>query len=246
MKKILAIACCMVSVMVLFSTTAYAQVTEAETIINRYNTATGLDKLSKSESIKRSMMEFDIESAGQKMGMTAIMDKPNNYRIIMSIAGQSMVMVIKDGKGWIKQGDTQTQPMPKQATDQFVKQADMSNNFMWTSADYVFEPLGEKSVDGRKVAGVKLTSKIKIEGQPVTSDLWFDTESGLAQFMVSRIEQGGNTIEAVTNMKDYKQFGQLKAPSKYEIDVAGNKTIVRVKKMEFGYPIEPWMFAEPE
>lgn len=223
-----------------------AQNADAEAVINRYNAVTGLDKVSKSGAMERSLMECEINSAGQKVQMASIVSKPGRFRVNMKMAGQDMLMVMDGDKGWIKQGDNEVQPMPQPLMDQFAKQADMTGNFMWTVKDYNFESLGEKKANGTNVLGVKILLKVPIEGQPNVAEVWFDSATGLALFSTTQIIQNGQTVEVKTTYKDYKQFGSVKAAAKYEIEVGSGASTMILSKMEFDYPTEPWMFAKPE
>lgn len=246
MKRNLMFFMGVISLLALCVMPSVAQDAAAETIINRYNAVTGLDNANKSGAMNSSMMECEINTAGQKMQMSSVISKPGKFRINIKMAGQDMLMVMDGDKGWIKQGDNAVQPMPQPLMDQFAKQADMSSNFMWTSKDYSFASLGEKTVNGTKVVGVKVLVKVPMEGQPSSAEVWFDTATGLALFSNTQLSQGGQTLDVKTTYKDYKQFGIVKAASKYEIEVGGGASTMTVSKMEFDYPTEPWMFAKPE
>lgn len=217
---------------------------DAEAIIKQYNQVTQLNKLTPTAT-DHQMAKFEIEAQGQKMPMSVVMQKPGKFRIEMTVADQKMLMVIDGENGWMSGVGGVIQPIPKQMMKQFVDQADMSNNYMWTSKDYTFEALGDQKEGDKTYQGVKMTPIKPIEGLSNLS-VWFDAATGLAAYTTVDAVQNGQAINAKTEIKDYETFSGVKIPTKYVTTVAGAQVKILIKELEFNYPAEAWMFAKPE
>lgn len=239
MKKILLL----LAVICLGTATVFAQ--DAKTIVDRYNQVTGLDKLS---AIAQTSLMMDVVTKvqGMTMPMKVIASLPGKFRVEMDMGGVKMLMVTNGEKGWMSVPGQGTQPMPQEILEQLKAQTDVSRNYKWDADTYEFETAGEVKEGGKTLQAVRFTLKKPVENIK-NLVVYFDTVTGLADYMTMDVEEKGQAMSVRTNVGDYKTFGTVKIPSVYTVLNNGAEMMkMEIKALEYNYPTEAWMFAKPE
>lgn len=225
---------------------ATAQDNAAKAVIERYEQVTGLSKLTPAD-MGSLMIDVVTEMQGLTMPMKMVVKQPDMLKVDMEVGGQKMLMVAKDGIGWISVAGQGVQPMPEQTMAQLKEQmASITRNYMWNTEDFAYELAGEVKEGGKTLQGVHMVPK---KPQPGMENLivYFDKASGLVDYFTMDIVQGGQTMPARMDFSDYKTFGQVKLPSKYKMMMGGAEMIkMEIKAMEYNYPAADELFAKPE
>lgn len=225
---------------------ATAQDNAAKAVIERYEQVTGLSKLTPAD-MGSLMIDVVTEMQGMTMPMKMVVKQPDKLKVDMEMGGQKMLMVAKDGKGWISVPGQSVQPMPEQTMEQLKEQmASITRNYMWNTEDFAYELAGEVKEGGKTLQGVHMVPK---KPQPGMENLivYFDKASGLVDYFTMDIAQGGQAMSARMDFSDYKTFGQVKLPSKYKMMMGGAEMVkMEIKVMEYNYPAADELFAKPE
>lgn len=225
---------------------ATAQDNAAKAVIERYEQATGLSKLIPAD-MNSVMVEVVTDMQGLTIPMKMIVKQPDKLKVDMEMGGQKMLMVAKDGTGWISVAGQGVQPMPEQTMAQLKEQmASITRNYMWNTEDFAYELAGEVKEGGKTLQGVHMVPK---KPQPGMENLivYFDKASGLVDYFTMDIAQGGKTMPARMDFSDYKTFGKVKLPSKYKMMMGGAEMVkMEIKAMEYNYPAADELFAKPE
>ena len=222
-----------------------AQNDGADAVIERYERATGLDRLSPSE-MTCVMMEVVAEVQGMAMPMTMVLKEPGKMNVDMEGAGQKMRMVTDGEKGWVSIPGQGTMPMPDEMMAQLREQTNVSQNYRWNKKDYSYKLAGEVQEGGRTYTGVLMTPK-KPQPQVGNMVVYFDKENGLVSFLTIDIEQGGQTQSARMNFSAYRSYGKVKLPSLYKMLVNGSPMMtMEIKALQYAYPAADSLFAKPE
>lgn len=221
----------------------------AKAIIDRYEQATGLGKLAP-DDMNSLMADVVIEMQEMTMPMKMIVKQPDKWRIEMEINGQKMLMVARDGKGWISVAGQGVQPMPKETMAQLKEQmASITRNYKWSSMDFDYELADEVREGGKMLQGVHMVPKKTQPAAAVNLIVYFDQASGLVDHCTVDVVQGTRTMAARMDFGEYKTFGQVKLPAKYKMTMAGGSVVMmdmEIKALEYNYPAADELFAKPE
>ena len=225
---------------------ASAQDNAAKAVIERYEQATGLSKLTPAD-MNSVMVDVVTEMQGMTMPMKMVVKQPDKLKVEMEMGGQKMLMTAKDGKGWISVPGQGVQPMPEQTMAQLREQmASITRNYMWNTEDFAYELAGEVKEGGKTLQGVHMVPK---KPQPTMENLivYFDKANGLVDYFTMDVVQGGQAMPARMDFSEYKTFGLVKLPSKYKMKMGDVEMVkMEIKAMEYNYPAADELFAKPE
>lgn len=221
----------------------------ARAVIERYEQATGLGRLTPAD-MNSVMVDVVTEMQGMTIPMKMIVKQPDKWRVEMEINGQKMLMVARDGKGWISVAGQEVQPMPKEAMAQLKEQmASITRNYKWSSMDFDYELADEVREGDKVLQGVHMVPKKTQPAAAVNLIVYFDEASGLVDHCTVDVVQGTQTVAARMDFGEYKTFGQVKLPAKYKMTMAGGTAVMmgmEIKALEYNYPAADELFAKPE
>lgn len=221
------------------------EVDEAEAVIERYERVTGLDRLS-TVDMTSVMMEVVAERQGVSVPMKMVLKEPDKIRVEMEIDGREMRMAIDGKSGWISVPGQGTMPMPDEVLEQLAEQTRIGRNYRWNKRDFAYRMVGKVMEAGRTCVGVRM---IPHKPQPQIGErvVYFDEATGLAAYMTMQVDANGQAKSFRMDFSDYKTFGELKLPSVYRATTDGGQDMVmKVKTLEYDYPVADALFSEPE
>jgi len=157
----------------------------------------------------------------------------------------TIVIVVDDQKGWIKQGDA-LREMDKER----LKAEEVQGYLFWVRTltplkgrDFKLMPLGESKIGAQTVVGVKVEHK----GRPDVQ-LFFDKQSGLLLKDTTRVINflNGKEADQVELFSDYKDYEGVKHPTKLIVKLDG-KLLLESELSDFKDrdKLEESAFAKP-
>lgn len=210
-------------------------------IVMKNQKLTGGDKISANAKEITSRMVMKMELAGVKVPYEMIMQGADKFRITMKIDNQEMLIISDGDQGWMKMAGT-VQELPEEALAQQSQQGDVLSTLRMSNDDYDFEYLGEK--DGLDM----VQATLKADGQ--SSVIFFNAEGYMVSCTVVMDESAGAEMDGKAvdiAFSAYKQYGDLYIPSKYVTKLDGQEVAkINLLEYELNYPVESWMFEQPE
>lgn len=217
----------------------------SKAVISRYESVTGLDKLTESD-MESVMMEVLNKVQGMSMPMKMVMKQPGKMRVEMQMGGQNILTVVDGDNGWVSVPGQGVQSMPAEAMEQVKEQIKSVNqNYRWTPQEYDFKMEAEVKQGGKTLQGIRMTHK---KPQPQISNVvvYFDKETGVVVYSTMDISDKVQTVAARMTFSDYKTFGKFKIPSVFKMTVDGKELMtMEIKTLEYNYSTTDDMFAKP-
>ena len=216
----------------------------AAEIVDRYARVSGLDGFE--DMAGRSVfMEINIASQGGDAALTGIICYPLKMRLEMSLAGQDMLMVLNGRKGWLVV-DGAKQPLPARQVEQLARQNDILANLRFDKGSFDFTLLEPVAEDGALYDVVRAVPKFR--DTPVKEQVvCFDRETGFIANARNTVEHDGKKIAVEVVYGEIVAFGPVRIPGRIATAAEGiAPTEVTIKNVVPDYPVEEWMFAEPE
>lgn len=216
---------------------------DATSIIDRYYKISGFNEVDAPGANLK--MEMTISTQGMEMPCSIIISPPNRMRMEMTMAGQKMLVVVNGDKGWMSVPGMGTQPIPADQIKQISQQNNPLQSMRWDAEEFDLTLLEPVTQEGVKYDVVK--AKAKNANSPVTEQiLYFNNATGLVSFSDATISVGGQSMQTKTEFKEYKTIGKFQHPSELEVSMNGNVvSTVKIKSIEFDYPVTDEMFTEP-
>lgn len=170
-----------------------------------------------------------VSAMGQELNFTGdwAVQAPNKVKMNLDFNGQFKFVQVSDGKqGWRDIGGMVTDLSPEEVAEisegQYAE-ALMARLVQLQGKDFTLTAAGEKQVEGKPAAGIKVSSK---GHRDVT--LYFDKGSGLpvaVEMKTKDFMQGGQEIKQESIILEYKDVQGLKYPGKIKIVRDGMKFV---------------------
>jgi hypothetical protein len=239
MKKILIAICCLAAV------SAKAQQT-ADDVVQKYTAAMGgLDAFNKISSVK---MTGNISTQGMDLPLTIQIVNGKGMRSDVEVPqmGQTITSAYSNDIGW-KINPLQGSSTPTKVTgtelNELKSQATLATQLMdYKARGHKLELLGEETLDGAKVAKIKLTNKD--DGKITT--YFIGTKDNLLIKSVSIKEVQGNQTEISTVYSDLKDFGGIKFSMTRSMQMNGEEfQAIVFSNIELNAKIDEKIFVMP-
>lgn len=242
MKKFCLLLAAFVS-LVLIPLDATAQTADA--LMDRYLKVSGFEGFSKTQAGQSVLVEMNVSSQGMNIPIKGIIKYPLQMRFEMSMNGQDMLMVLNGNRGWMVVGG-QKQPLPGTTIDQMAQQNDLMGNMVWDKTKFDLQLLEPLTKDGKKYDVLKLTPKVKLPNVNEQT-VYFDNATGFISYVETTAENAGQTVDVKVVYGDIQTMNGVKMPKNLTTYMNGMKLAeIDIKNMQFNYPTEEQMFAEPQ
>ncbi|TAL70865.1 MAG: outer membrane lipoprotein-sorting protein [Bacteroidetes bacterium] len=181
---------------------------------------------------------------GQSIAFIQFFKKPNMFRSEQDMMGQKIIQTFDGQKGWMinpMTGSNDAQPMDSATIEQMKRMNDIFegpvNNYK--EKGIKIDLLGKDDVNGVSCY------KMKIVNNTNESTLWVNNETYLPVKMKSTVNQMGNNMEVETNFLDYKDFQNIKMPTKVVMNAMGMEISMLFEKIELNTAIDDAIFKKP-
>lgn len=208
---------------------AQALPSAADVIAKHVAAIGGKDALRKVTSI-RQVAQMELPSMGMTADAEVVMGAPNRMSTKMTFPGIGDVVAGTDGQvAWSVNPMQGPRVLADKELAQTLEQADFYGNLLYES-DRFASMTNEGIVD---FAGEK-AYKIKLVRKTSNNESWqyFSVASGLQIGSESSSVTEMGTIQSSTVIKDYKEFGGVKFPTRTEMSMGPQSMIMTVKEVQ--------------
>lgn len=208
-----------------------------EEIINKYTTASKLDKISGFKTLKFSantvVMNMDLP-------MEMWMKNPNKIKTVASFNGQEMIQVFDGEKGYIVNPMTGSSTPTEMNADQVndIIKSNFFNNYL---AAYLKD--GKLTLDGSEAVNGKPAFKLKAALPSGTAYIYIDKESYLLVKSVADVNQGGMSMTVETYPSDYADNNGIMVPMKTTTTAGDMEMVTTFTKVEVDVPMDDAIFT---
>ncbi|MFQ5633180.1 MAG: hypothetical protein ACE5I1_30805, partial [bacterium] len=206
----------------------------------------GLDKIQAVKSTKVKG-KLSIPMQGVEADFTRHSKRPHFIRLDVNIQGQEMVQAYDGETAWHIfpfMGDPTPQPMPEYQAKTFKLQADMDGPLVdYKKEGHKAELVGKEDMEGTEVYNLKVTLK---SGEIFHH--FIDSEHYLELKNIAKTKgPGGNEVEVVTYISDYKEVGGMMMPHSITVKnpMQGNVEIT-ITTVVMNVDMDDSLFKMPE
>jgi outer membrane lipoprotein-sorting protein len=216
----------------------YAQSVD-EIVAKNIEAKGGADKLRGVQSMK---LTGTLSGRGGQAPLTIWSKRPNLARQETEMQGTAMVRAFDGTKAWMMVGpDAQEIAGPQAQTTR--EQAEFDTPLLdYKAKGHTVELVGTETLAGGKVYHLKLTTK---GGQ--VQHFFIDADTGIEKQTSVALDQGGQPLNIVTDLSDYRDVDGIKVPFAVKQTVNGTPvTTLVVDKVQFNIPIDDAIFRMPQ
>ncbi len=212
-------------------------------LAKNYEARGGVDQL---RALKSMRTTGTLAMQGMVMPMT-IEAKSEQFRLEISVQGNSIVQVIDVDSGWMinpMMGSSEPQKMPDDMLNAMSDQTDLSGPLVdWQEKGHTVELIGREEVAGTDAYHLRITLK---SGN--VTDLYLDAEHFIEFQSVGKRTINGQELENTTTLGDYKEVDGLMVAHSIEVKTAGipASQSMTLEKIELNVDIAADRFTMPE
>ncbi|MBI5325974.1 MAG: outer membrane lipoprotein-sorting protein, partial [Ignavibacteriae bacterium] len=227
-------------IMTLISCFAYSQTVDE--IVNKMDKSRGgSEAYSKIQNWK---MTGTTSMMGQSIAFIQYFKKPNLFRSEQDMMGQHIVQTFDGKQGWMinpMTGSSEPQPMDSMTIEQMKKMNDIFEGPVtnYKEKGLKIDLLGKEDIKGTSCF------KMKIVNKQSESTLWVNSETYLPVQMKSTVNQMGHNMEVETGFLDYKDFQNVKMPTKVIMMAMGMEIAMLFEKIEINIVLDDAIFKKP-
>lgn len=213
----------------------------ARELVARYVAAIGgRDALMRHSSI-RSTGTFEMPAAGVKGQMVLVQAKPSKMALTMIVPGMGEIVTAYDGTaGWAVNPMQGPRLLEGKELDQMREEAGFANVLRSSESIRAMETVEKTEMGGHPCYKVKVTYKSGRESHDC-----YSPETGLLIGMNSKQDSPMGSVEVVTLMSDWKEFGGLKSATRLRQQMLGQEQIMTLHTIEFDGASDAAAFEPP-
>lgn len=201
-------------------------------IINKYNETTNILSFDAAEAMK---MEMVIKANGQNIQMNAII-LGSKINCEMTMMGQKMKLVTNGTKGWMTIPGQGVVELPEDQVKAQAKQMNPLSSLSFSEENY--DMTMKNDGDHYVIKAIKKTDATK---NPHT--IYINKTTNL----IDKIEVKAKGLNTVTKLTDYKEFENVKMPTKIATSIDDKKIAeIIITNIETNYPAPDFLFNKPE
>lgn len=243
MKFLRTTSTCLILLLTLTSSLAFAQDESLDEILEAHFEVVGQENLADVETIKQT---GTILTQGLSIPMTMMLKRPNMMRINANIGGAEAVFMAYDGtNGWAIQpwtGTIDPIDLPEDQLKEAMQQADLDGPlFNYEEKGHSLELEGTEEVEGTETYKLKLTMK--------SGDVLYyflDTEAYVPIKITSKTTMEGQEFEQEQFLSNYKMVDGFAVAHSIETKVMGNTALqITVNEVIVNPEIEDSYFKKP-
>ncbi|HUP24728.1 MAG TPA: hypothetical protein VNB06_17550 [Thermoanaerobaculia bacterium] len=212
-----------------------------QVLAKHYEAIGGKDAWKKVQAIKQT---GKMSMAGMVAPFTVHNVRPNKLRIEFEIQGMKGMQVFDGTDGWMVMpfmGSSDPQPLPKEALDQMLSDADIEGALIdYQDKGHQVELVGQEDLEGTPVyhLRVKLKSGNKM-------DYLLDAEHFVTLQTTAKTSFQGTEMETTSKLSNYKQVAGLMLPYSMVATNAMGEQVMTVDTIEINPTIDEALFSKP-
>lgn len=213
---------------------------KAEDLLDKYVQATG--GKGAQEKVKSRVTKGTMSLQGITGKLTIYQKAPNLMLMEVELPGLGAIKSGTDGKIVWEVNPIKGAEIHKGAkAEELLRSADIAGDVNWRKHFKEVKTVEEVEINGKPAYEVQLTST-----SGVKQTRYFDKESGLLVRMKNHIDSPMGELEVVSDVSDYKKFGELLYATKIRQSVLGQTIELRVTDVEHNVNIPAERFALPK
>jgi outer membrane lipoprotein-sorting protein len=185
-----------------------------------------------------------MSMAGMEAPFTVYNKRPNKLRVEFEIQGMKGMQVFDGTDGWMVMpfmGSNEPQPLPKEALDQMISDADIEGVLLDSAAKgHQVELVGKEDLEGTPV--YRLRVKLKSGNQ---MDFFLDAEHFVTLQTLAKATFQGTEMEITSKLSNYKPVGGLMVPHSLATLNPMGEQVMTIDTVEVNPPIDDALFAKP-
>ena len=212
------------------------------TVIDRYVQAIGGRDAVLRHSTIRYVGSFEMPAAGMKGDLSLVQAAPNKMAMTMTIPSMGQVSTGFDGTtGWAVNPVQGPRVLEGKELDQMREDAGPAA--MLRSSDRIrsAETVELTSMGGQACYKVRIVYHSGRESFDC-----YSTETGLLVGMTQKQESPMGTVEVMSFLTDYKDFGGMKTATRIRQQMMGQEQILTIDRVEFDRPEDAKAVEVPE
>lgn len=201
------------------------------TVIDKHLTAIGGKAALEKITSMRQIAQMDMPAMGITASADIALGAPNRMATRINIPQMGDMLSGTDGTiAWSSNPMQGSRLMEGKELEQMLEQADLVGNLLFP-ADRFSSMTNEGVVDfaGEKAYKIKMVRK----GSGNESWQYFSLASGLNIGSESTTTSEMGTLQTTTIVKDYKDFGGIKFPTRSEANMGPQAMIITIKDVQF-------------
>lgn len=208
---------------------AAQQLPPAQQLVQRYLDAVGGREAMLASQNTRTRGSFSMPAAGLTGELEVLSGKPNRVATKVTIPGLGDIRNGYDGTtGWSLDPMMGARLLSGAELEAAREQADPMANVRDPSAFTSMETVEQTTMGGQACYKVKLVWKSGRESFDC-----YAVDGGLLVASINSQESPMGTVEVVSLLSDYRQFGNVRMPTKLTQDMAGNQQVITITSVEF-------------
>ena len=213
----------------------------ARDLVARYVAAIGgRDAVMRHSSI-RSTGTFEMPAAGVKGRMVLVQAKPDRMAMTMTVPGMGEIVTAYDGTaGWSVNPMQGPRLLEGKELDQMREEAGFANVLRSSESIRAMETVEKTEMGGQPCYKVRVTYKSGRESHDC-----YSPETGLLVGMNSKQDSPMGSVEVVTLVSDWKEFGGLKSATRLRQQMLGQEQIMTLDTIEFDGTADAAAFEPP-
>jgi hypothetical protein len=216
----------------------------ADEIVSKYIDAIGgKDQITRINSM---YTEGSLDAMGSTGTIKHTLLAGKGAKAEIEVQGTSVVMCVTDSTGWSINPMTGNYNAEYMAPQQYKASKD---EIYLVGAFTDYEKKGYKLVlDGQQTVGaINATKMLVTSPDSVTTQYFFDPETGYLVQLIQTSNMGGQTMDITVGLSDYRKTDAgIALPYKIETNYGGQFFVTEnVNKVEFNQPIDPAIFVKP-
>jgi outer membrane lipoprotein-sorting protein len=216
-----------------------------EVIAKSFAAQGGVQRLKAITSVR--MTGLMTVGPGMEAPVVVEMKRPNLMRLDMTVQGVTIVQAFDGTGGWMVNplaGRAAAEPLPPEMARVAEKQADIDGPLMdYAAKGNTVDMVGKAMADGVECFKVKLT-----DADGDVTVFFIDTKTYLTVRQESRRTVGGQTMDTVTVLRDWKAVNGVLFAHTVEAGQVGNpsRQTMTMSKIELSVPIDDARFRMPK
>lgn len=201
----------------------------AREILERFSKLVGGEEAFAKIRSQHATGRFEIKGQEVKGAIEIFASQPNRLVMHIDVPGLMKMSTGFDGKtGWSSNPLTGPMLLKDKALDAIVTQSDFEGALHRMDQFKIVEKLGKTEFEGESCFKIRLVYKNGVE---ITE--YYGEQSGLVLGFESTQDTPLGAVKVVSNLGDYKKFGDILMPAKISQELFGMRQIIWVDDVKF-------------
>lgn len=218
----------------------FVQAQSLDNVLKKHFKAVGQDKL---VAAKTYYLKAKLSQMGMELPMEITMKRPDKFRVEMEMQGQKMIQAFDGEKGWMIAPWISSDPQVLEGDQlkQVMEQADFEGElYNYKEKGHTVDFVGKVNADEKEAYKIKLTTK---DGN--IKNYFIDAGTNLIFKVKAKISAGGQEVEVVQKLNDYKDFDGIKMATKMESKTPMGSVSIIVEEFKINENFDDAVFEQP-